>query len=111
MSETPTLAERLDDQMPFVWDDARGNGILFAEGHIEPSLFIRAARKWWSDTTGSDECWEDHYGEMEPEYVEHLWWWLDPATGLTWDDDLEDVPLTVLTEFRENARPYTRYCP
>jgi hypothetical protein len=86
----------------YTWDDEDGN--IFAHGHVDPERFIEAAKWHWMDRVGDMEMWDDHYGEIDPAYVEHLWWL--PAS-----DDPEEECGTWHDEAVPGADPYTRYRP
>lgn len=55
-----------------VWSNEDGD--LFAHGHVEPVAFIEAAKRFWMDTTGDMDQWEDHYADIGPEWIGHGWW-------------------------------------
>ena len=93
-----------ETDLPFVYEDGDGNGVLFARGHVDRVAFVEGAKRFWADTTGDMEGWEDHYGEMEPEDVEHRWW-----VAETDDDDCERGRWVYEPEPR--AEPFTVYRP
>lgn len=83
-----------------VWSNE--DGTVFADGHVDPVLFCRAVQAFWSYTEGA----EHGHEALDPEDVEHIYW--TPPEGLTWDDDLTDVPGEWSTQPTERSRPFTR---